>query len=177
MLSKPEHITFDPATYTLLLTVEQVELSNCIAEVSEEAFELGLQLKEEFHITVIGFRVGKQIKEMYATLQIENRIAIENGIRTFANSINWEFTPGGQRALYIEKKYKNKQGGFDLRKSIIHLLEMPAVQDFYKELNDVFGTTFDIPPPHVTLFVGEDGQGIGIDSEKVLRELSPKEIF
>ena len=177
MSSKPERVTFDTTNYTLLLSVDHEDVANCVVDLHEESLAKDLHRKEEFHITVIGFRLGTHIKEKYAHVPQENRSAIENGIEVLAHSIDWSFTYSGMRSLYIEKEYRNKSGQKELRKSIVQLLAMPGMNDFYRELNDVFGTTFEIPPPHVTLFVGADNQGIGIDSEAALAALHPKEIF
>ena|ERR1043166_1821557 len=176
---RPESIVFDSQKFTLLLGLKRDDLTSSFLSYAPRAHERGLQEKAEFHCTATGFQTAKKILELYTRTAAQNPSLVTdvgNAIEQLARGIDWSFTLGND-AYYLEKEYVNRRGK-ETRRSIIQMLEMPGMAEFYKYLNDALKQRFDVPPPHVTLYTGStnpemSGAGIGIDSLKTLQSLNP----
>jgi len=122
--------------------------------------------KDEFHVTLIGSEVSKNISDIQF---------IE--IKKIAENLDWKFNLKPEY-LYISKKYPNGE----IRKSIIQLIELPDMEKYYKKISEIIGEEIEVPVPHVTLFTNStDSQnslrGIAVYSEKDLETLSPRKII
>lgn len=171
----PVSIETDKTKFTLLLKVSAGDAAQRVAAAQGAAAERGLTAKEEFHITVIGFKTGKALSELYAHRSAEEQARIIQALHSLAKEISWEAAPIEGGLLYIEKEYAFRNNKKEKRSSIIQLLDMPGMQAFYTRLNAAIGTDFALPPPHMTLFTG-NGTGIGIDSMADLEQLKPQQI-
>tara|TARA_Y100000310_G_scaffold344885_1_gene460245 strand:- start:2043 stop:2579 length:537 start_codon:yes stop_codon:yes gene_type:complete len=175
-----ENITFDEEKYLLLLNLNkaQVQVSDSI---EREARENGFQKKDEVHVTLIGFRVGSEIRGALTKLGDSRKRAIAE-IKELIERTNWDFELK-QEFYHITKEYSlpRGQGGQDKRESYVQMIEMPGIKSFYQELNNILGTNLEIQPTHVTLFTkGSDEErskmGIGVNSWKEFELLSPRQI-
>ncbi len=171
----PVSIEADKTKFTLLLKAGANDVAHWIAAAQGAAQERGLTAKDEFHITVIGFKTGKALSELYAHRSPTEQARIVQALYDMAKAISWQAAPLDGGLLYIEKEYSFRNNKKEKRSSIIQLLEMPGMQEFYTRLNAAIGTDFALPPPHITLFTG-NGTGIGIDSLADLQELKPQQI-
>ena len=181
-LVSPESKTFDAKNNTLLLRVKKESFD--LNRIGEIAKEKGFDEKEEFHITVLGFKNGSEIKKILKKLPPEEQQTKLAEIQTLVDSTDWSFEPEESR-YHISKEYKTpdpKNKGAEIsetRESYIQRVRMQAMQDFYKKLNAILGSNLESPPPHVTLYTnGTDKEkakmGIGINSEAELAQLNPE---
>ena len=172
-----------PSNHSLNFNKENINLllsltpSNSVPEmVLSIVNRENLTQKNEFHSTIIGRETGDLIVSMLNNLSTEERSAIISKIEKLSNEFTWTYTPK-EEYLFILKVY----GPDDTRKSIIQIINLPDLQPFYTKLNELLGTCFAIPFPHITLFTTstrEDKKlrGIGIYSEEDLISLNPIKI-
>ncbi|MDD2566336.1 MAG: hypothetical protein PHZ26_04585 [Candidatus Gracilibacteria bacterium] len=169
---------------TLLLNIESVVSSP--ENIQYEAKKYGLLSKNEFHSTIIGSEIGVKILAHIEHLSIEEKDNIFGQIKTLNNSINWGVTLQNE-FYFIQKTYNYLVPGSngetipEIRKSIIQIIEIKELIEFYKELNTLLDTDFEIPFPHITLFTTSNNEnnklrGIGIYSKEQFEELNPKRI-
>lgn len=165
------YLDLNNKTSTLLLRIDP-ELVNTVS-LQDIADEKGLSEKDEFHITIIGSKTAESLLKLTNIDHKEIIALIDRLLQQFDWS--FEFIP---KYYFISKKYKEYG---EARESIVQLIDLPDIKDFYKELNEFLGTSFDAPLPHLTLFTSSTKpennlRGIGIYSEKQFRELNPEEI-
>ncbi|MES2213998.1 MAG: hypothetical protein V4465_01200 [Patescibacteria group bacterium] len=168
-----ESITFDSEKGTLLLHVDEEGL--LVPEyVRIYAKNRGLELKREFHITILGYGAGQNIIR-----KIGAGDGVLDEIEALAKSTDWSFVE--QQAFYhIQRSY-----GKDIkehRESIISILDVPELGGFVERVGRMTGVPLEVPPAHITLFSKSDNQekmhdGIGISSEDDLRKASPIQII
>lgn len=115
--------------------------------------------KEEYHLTVIGFPIGKKIKEASQEVQDKVKELIDN--TNFTISLKPE-------KYKIKKTYKTGE-----RESIIQLASVPEINNFYKKLSEILGEELPEPFPHITLATKGDKMGIGVTSKADFETLSP----
>ena len=168
-------LVFNPETMTLLLDFTPAEES--FVPVADKAETEGLSKKEEFHITVIGYKTGKDILKKLSGLPPESRAAITSKIESLVDEFPWIPTALDDYYL-IAKAYTFKNSGKEERRSIIQTVELPSLLPFYAELITLLETRLDVPFPHVTLFTTSTNpenrlQGIGINSEEEFLALDP----
>lgn len=172
-------ITFNKEKITLLLDVK-AEVSS-LDKVSSEALSRGLTKKNEFHITLIGNSVGEVIKEKISKLSISEQEKKLTQIEIFVNEFSWNCTPKGEY-YFISKTYPKTEGfEEETRRAIIELIDLDDAHTFYIKLNELLGTNFKTPFPHVTLFTTSTREdkllyGIGISNEDDFRLLNPERI-
>ena len=53
--------------------------------------------------------------------------------------------------------------------SVIELVEIPALDFYYRWLGDLLGRQLAVPPAHVTLYTHGKARGIGIPAARHLR--------
>lgn len=146
------------------------------------AWAHGLSEKEEFHLTVIGRRTGEEISELLKSLDPEEHDARLARFQELCISYHPEITWG--REYYFIKKDFTAPGHTvrDIRESVIELVEIGGLDEFYRELFEIIPIPFDTPFPHVTLYTAstradKNLRGIGIYSEKEFREMDPERIL
>ncbi len=153
--------TFYSEKATFLLTLQGVP--GIEERVQEVAKAKGLSQKEEFHFTIIGHQTGEEILARVA----ENDGLFEKFRKLIEES---QFQISLQDEYYfIEKEYEEGE----VRKSVIQLASLEGLEDFYRQLNALFGTSFSVPFPHLTLFTTSTKpennlRGIGIYSQEDL---------
>ena len=173
------HLNFDRDRATLLLDV--VPESSSFESLRRIAEKEGLSQKAEFHTTLIGRDTGEFIVERLSEMPPEEKDILLSRIENLSKSLTWSHTFSSEFFL-ISKKYDGKDTeGVENRKSIIQTILLPDLETFYSRLNNLLGTTFNIPFPHVTLFTTSTNEetklrGIGIYSEEQLETLNPVKI-
>lgn len=180
LFASPESKSFDPKSNTLLLNIN--ESSTSVASLENKAKENGLEEKDEFHITVLGFKNGNAIKKALKGLSTEEQQVKLDQIKDLVDQTDWQFSPTNIN-LHISKEYKGidpetrKDVISETRESYIQIIHLPALEQFYGQLNEMLGTDLAIPPAHVTLFTGgsdkeKSKMGIGINTEDELEGLN-----
>lgn len=165
------YLDLNAQTATFLLRIDP-ELVN-VDSVQDVADKKGLSEKDEFHITIIGSKTAEQILESSEFSHEETVSFIEKPSKQF----QWSFEFVSEY-YFISKKYEEYN---EARESIIQLIDLSELKDFYVELNEYFGTSFDTPFPHLTLFTSSTKpennlRGIGIYSEQQFRELNLEKV-
>jgi hypothetical protein len=176
----PEKKTFDEKNNTLLLGVDKTSFD--AGDVTALAEKNGFAEKDEFHITVLGFKNGAEIKKILKKISPEEREKKMSDIHALVESTDWGFIYGDER-YRIQKEYPQDKNAEvpDQRETYIQLVQLPAIEEFYGKLNAILGTSLEAPPPHVTLFTkGTDEKkaraGIGINSESEFASLNPERV-
>jgi len=178
----PEKVTFDEKNFTLLLDLDKAAFE--LEKIQPQADATGLTQKDEFHITAIGFKGGAEIKKSLKALDETARQEKIQQIQSLISSTDWHYTIEPQQ-LHIAKDYptdpKKPEDPPEHRESFIQLVNVPAMESFYSQLNGLLGTAIEAPPSHITLFTGGNKpesakQGIGINTPADLEKLNPKPI-
>lgn len=180
----PEKINFDEKNFTLLLDLDKSAVD--LAGLRESANKNGFEQKDEFHITVLGFKNGGEIKKILKKMTPEQKQDMLAKIKALVDETDWSFKFEPQK-YHIAKDYKTadpKNKGAEItehRESYIQTISLPGIESFYKKLNILLGTSMEPPPAHITLFTGGSDKekakmGIGINSQEELKKLNSKEI-
>ncbi len=180
--NSPESKLFDTKNNTLLLHIKKDSID--LSGIGEVAKQKGFDEKKGFHITVLGFKNGGEIKKILKKLSPEEQQAKLAEIQALIDNTDWSFVPEESR-YHISKEYKTpdpqKKGAeiSEIRESYIQKVQMEAIQSFYQKLNGILGSNLEPPPPHITLYTGgtdreKAKQGIGINSEAELMQLKPE---
>jgi hypothetical protein len=150
------NLKFSPEKQTLIFSVSNHEIRSIITNY---ATSNGYLSKKEYHVTIVGFPLGQEIKK-----QIDSGTIFLNDIQVLAQKFDFAFD-FLEEFYIIEKKYKDHT-----RYSIIQKAYSIELINFYKILNELLGMEIDQPFPHLTLFTkGDKDQkfpGIGINSEQ-----------
>lgn len=159
------NLNFNIEKITLLLNIEADD--SISDKLKEKAVGKNLLPKKEFHITLIGRATGEILKTIP-----DSSSKIEEIYKKF----NWNFETRDE-FYFIEKQYSDEEK----RSSIIQIIELPNLKEFYKDLNNSFETNFEVPFPHITLFTNSTKEenkllGIGIYSEDQFKSLNPEKI-
>ncbi|HET9485198.1 MAG TPA: hypothetical protein VFO79_14650, partial [Xanthomonadales bacterium] len=120
--------------------------------------------KSELHVTILGSEYGAYVHD-----------AVKNGFLREADFVRaferqpWGFARTGEYRLLARDKQRDD--GTTLRaKSIVAMLSMSSMQAFHYWLAARLGIDPIVPPPHVTLWVSGDRNGIGLTCEEDLAE-------
>lgn len=173
-----DYLDFSRETATLLLNVIPEDSSfNAVARIAQKE---GLFMKEEFHITLIGRETGESILHHAADLPPEERELLLTKIERIIQNLSWTYTFLPEYYSILKEHTENSQVT-EVRKSIIQTIRLPNLQIFYDTLNELLGTNFATPLPHVTLFTTSTNQemrlrGIGIYSAEQFNTLNPERI-
>lgn len=125
--------------------------------------------KHELHVTLVGRALGQQLlaspgERRYRTLVL----------RTAYESLDWSYTRSG--VLVRLEKHGAEGGPDDRMGAIIELIDLPALDDFYRQLGLLLGREISVPPPHVTLYTAGKAKGIGIPNANALREFTVRTV-
>lgn len=179
-LLTPERIAFYDKPGTLLLKLNQGLFAN--ESLSNYSQKNGYRAKDESHITIIGFRSGEKIKDALAVLPESERSTLVEKIRSLIDQTDWRFEIV-QEILHLTKEYAAEDtdsGKPQKKESIIQRVDVPILEKFYAELNQLLGTSIKPPPAHVTLYTKGDEEevfkGIGINSQAELDALEQEKL-
>jgi len=147
------------------------ELLNASKKVEEFAKEKGMIEKTEQHITVVRSVMAKDVSSK---------------LRNLAEKIEWDYTAKPE-FFYVTKEYdypnpeKPNEVLKEKRESIIQMIDLIGLEEFYNELNKILSEKPDFPFPHVTLYTNstrdeKKTRGIGIYSDSGFEKLKPERI-
>lgn len=160
---------------TIILEVEISE--NCWTDIQEDMEKCGLQKKSEFHTTIIGSQTAESILEKIKDLNHGEQKAVQEKILTLAQGFHWRYHVKKEYWI-ISKDYPESEK----RQSIIQVIDLPSLNYFYIELNNLLGTSFETPFPHITLCSKSSKdetmlRGIGIYTQQEFNILKPTKIW
>ncbi len=147
------------------LIIELDPVSFCLAENKIDVFGETFTAKKELHITVTGSKLGLVLQG-----KIKQDHSISKVLKKTFEEIDWSFRQTGP--LHMLSRSADKLA----EKSIILLLEMPALAIFYEQLKRLGLIDFKtpVPPAHITMYTQNSALGIGVSSEEALKTLSVK---
>ncbi|NOQ89564.1 MAG: hypothetical protein GQ549_01315 [Gammaproteobacteria bacterium] len=139
----------------------------CIAEKTVDVYGDAFTPKDELHVTLIGTRLGSIIMD-----EIKQNKTIGKLLDKAFEEIDWSFRQTGP--VHILSRRKDNF----IQKSIIMLIEMHGVTEFYDRLRalGLLETNTPVPPPHVTMYTQNCPLGIGVPDRKTLDILSRKKL-
>lgn len=161
---------------TFLITTEATQ---GLAATSEYAKRNELSPKNEFHCTVIGTRTAVEISEILSGLDGNQGDLLLVEIDSLIKQFSWNIIPKNEFFL-LEKTYPEYDG--EVRRTIIQMVDIPDLTEFYEKLNNVLSSNFSLPLPHITLYATSTNEknilrGIGVYSEDEFKQLQPKQIL
>jgi hypothetical protein len=121
-----------------------------------------LEPKDELHITVIS-QVGA---ERLANFMRENQEGREK-VKSLVQETDWAFRKQ-DRFFWIQKE--------DGVETIIQMVEVPSMVDFFRSLSQITGFGLEPPPAHVTLFMLGTEKGIGLPDRDVFERITKENI-
>ncbi len=140
----------------------------------------GFREQTNRHITIIGGKTSKEIKNILNKLSMAERKKKIAELKSILKNLNWLYV---QKDIYFvnRKSYFANSKFLEHRKSYIRTIEMPDIHIFYRKLNTLLKTRFPTHFPHITLFTkGErkntDFYGIPIPSKTEFKKLHPIKI-
>jgi hypothetical protein len=107
--------------------------------------------KHELHVTVIGKALGLRLQAAVA----------EDAVRAAFCAQRWRLRRSGWR-LRLRR---------EAQEAVIEPVALPAMARFHARLGRLLGEPLPVPPPHVTLFVCGDAEGIGVPDAATLAAL------
>jgi hypothetical protein len=154
-------IIYDPETGFLYIKVLAEELDT-IQELKQPYERTGFKPKDEFHITVMGRRLGQRLKELSTVNH-----SLQQSLEELIANTNWHYEIGNECYHVTKDKQEDTEAEVVHAESIIINATVPAIQSFFSQLSHLAGENIESPFfPHITLYTLGDDQGIGIYSEE-----------
>jgi hypothetical protein len=113
--------------------------------------------KHELHVTVVGKALGAQVRAAIVAGGLD-----EAALRDAFEAQRWRLRRSGWR-VHLRKD--------DSVESIVEPIALPAMARFHGWLGRALGRALPVPPPHVTLYVRGDAEGIGVPDGAALARL------
>ncbi len=162
-LNHPKSVQFDEETGYLLLKLDKKTFG--FLDGNLQFKDQTFQAKDELHITILSQGAAEKVHNT-----INNLPARLRQIRELVQETDWSYRKF-QRFYHVQDEQGNE--------SIIQMVEVPELQQFFTDLNQAAGKQLEPPPTHVTLYVHGDQKGISlatqdIFNERVMGEISPK---
>lgn len=143
----PVHgIRFYRKPCTLIIDVGEPGLADKLIEepALSELAECGFQLKQELHMTVIGYENGRQILGALKSMPLREQEKVLQGVEDMAKSTDWSWWPTEELQLFGGRREKALK--------VITRVECPAFDAFYEDLKQLTSTAqFKLYPPHITV--------------------------
>lgn len=123
------------------------------------------EAKHELHITLAGSNSGQILKEKILLDQ-----SVNDTLKHIFESIDWRFSLSGPVHVLSRKKDSILQG------SVIMLINMPGISEFYQLVKKagIMDPEIPVPPPHITLYTYNCPRGISVPGPEALDALSVK---
>ena len=115
------------------------------------------QPKSELHITIISLDAEKVLR---GTAQNAEMLA---RLQDLVSNTGWRFRKLNAFYHIVETP------GVE---TLIQMVELPALPDFFTELSRLLGEPFHLPPTHVTLYTIGTEKGIGLPTRAVFEEMA-----
>ena len=142
------------------LTIDVSAPTKILSHVREFATANQFTLKKEFHITPIGFALGRNLLEKHRTLMPH--------VERLAESFEWRMEFHNKYFL-VKKHFMFRNSPEEDRESIIVIANATCLEEFWQKLNEMLDENLELPLPHVTLATkstnpNNQSMGIGIQS-------------
>lgn len=121
--------------------------------------------KSELHVTVLDSAAGKACKAA-----LKSGRTTERALADAFESQEWRMRRTGH---FIELAESDEP---EAKRSIIELLEIPAMDRFREQAARACGIDLPHAPPHVTLYVAGSTQGIPLPDDATLERLRRSEV-
>lgn len=122
--------------------------------------------KSEFHITVISSNneIARQLKGLNPEALSNNASErqAKQVVSTTAEGKSFKVKLGDEiRVVQVDDK-----------KTIVRMVEVEGIEEFFQELETKLGFSIERPPTHTTLYTLENGKSIGIHNQDELRKIT-----
>ncbi|GAB6195604.1 hypothetical protein [Lysobacter xanthus] len=144
---------------TLVLPLEDVPPSSPLEHGGQR-----LEPKGELHVTLVGAALGEELRRALGD-------RLDEATRPAFEALDWSYVRSGERLL-IEKPGTTDDGGRGTVASVVELVDLPALDFFYRWLGELLGRQLPVPPAHVTLYTRNKAKGIAIPTARQLRAWS-----
>ena len=175
----PTEIITEEAKPTLMLAIAQPEVDELLSEISRTR---NLQIKDNFHISVINNIVANIINKKLQEIPEEEKTAVLLKIRKLAETVDWSYTLKNEY-YHISKDYPESSDHEEIenREAVIQIINIPGMEVFYSELGQLLGLDLVVPIAHITLFTKSNisqnkGLGIAVYSSEDFSNLNPKKL-
>lgn len=118
--------------------------------------ERRLETKDELHITILSREAAEQTAN-YISRDPQGNPRVQELI----NQAQWGFR-------MLDRFYHVRE---EQAETVIQIVEMPGLQDFFRKLSELIGQRISIPPVHVTLYMAGTEKGIGLPDQQVFEDL------
>lgn len=118
-------------SFTLILSIPKEQIDLKIK--TQEAERFHLLSRDNFHITIIGTTTAKEILGIIGNPDEEERKLFGEKIRLLAEKIDWQASLK-KEFFYLKKYYDGAQ---EKRESIIQMVDLIGLQDFYTGLEEL----------------------------------------
>jgi hypothetical protein len=132
----------------------------------------GIELapKSELHITLVGSRLGSGLRRNLG------EAFLDDALHAALAQADWRFRRSGRLLLLRKRDHGGEGGGMRLRHALVEPVRLPAMAGLHRVLGRLLGRQLPVPPPHATLYVAGDPQGIGLPSRAMLRACTVREV-
>jgi hypothetical protein len=113
--------------------------------------------KPELHITLISREAAERVQQYLA-----QHPPAEEQIRKLIEQADWSYQKWEEYFHVAESPDAE---------TIIQMVDMPRLSDFFAGLENIIGAALELPPTHVTLYTYHTEKGIGLPTQAVFREL------
>jgi hypothetical protein len=120
-----------------------------------------LLLKSEFHISLIKTAFAAELIDKTRMEEIQDEI-----YTLFIDFISKQ----PLNTFYSDNQFRFVE--LDIRKTLVGLVNVPHLTEFFDELRAKFGVDIPNQPTHITMYTLQPEKGIGILSEQQLEEAS-----
>ncbi len=171
---------WNPKNGTLLLDVDPALID--VHRIEDRAKKEHVDRKQEFHITLIGFKAGKEMIKALRKNTPEQQALMQQEIVALVADLNqgWKL---GKEVMRITKEYppdpSRPEELPERRTSYIQIADVPKISEFYVQVNAMLGLHLAAPPTHITLMTGSTNpshqlEGIGIPDRETLEGMHPE---
>lgn len=156
--------------------VAKIGVVNENQEIVRKAIKYILNKRDDYHITIIWTKTWEKIQEILNSLSETEREQKITDLKALIGSFesNIEFL---EEFYFIEKYYDDKTPQ-ETRKSIIQMIDVENIEEFYSKLSQLFAHKFSVPLWHVTLYTTSDNpkqklRWIWVYSQSQFQTLNP----
>ncbi len=170
---RPIEKKYLPENFYLVLPVNKPDIPS---RIRTEAEKYTLDEKAACHISVAVEKNAARIIE--AVMNSDSSDILKQKVLDLFNGFDWTYELTDIYSLQ-EKKYTRESldsAGLvkepeHTRRSIIQIVELPDLLEFYHKLGELLKVEFPLPVPHITIFAWSDyaekkNRGIGISSKE-----------
>jgi hypothetical protein len=159
-LIQPAQASFNPDSGYLFveLDLETFELARGGVWFEGRLFEA----KDELHITILSREAAEAVRQL-----LEDEPEQEDQFRRLIEESNWEFRKL-ERLYHVQEDQQVE--------TIIQMVEMPGLVDFFKQVKELVGKDLELPPTHVTLYMRGTDKGIGLPTQAEFERLVQNQV-